>query len=64
MFDFTLWRGGKQRRWEAEKGELKSNELIAADEQRKKLSHKNHYLKRVEWVYPDLQIPCFQFQSM
>ncbi|KAH9543502.1 hypothetical protein CY35_13G068400 [Sphagnum magellanicum] len=32
--------------WEAEKGELKSKEWIAADEHRKKLSHKNHYLQR------------------
>jgi hypothetical protein len=48
--------------WEAEKGELKSKEGIAADEHRKKLSHKNHYLK--ELCGPDLHIPCFQFQSM
>jgi hypothetical protein len=45
--------------WEAEKGELKSKEWIAADEHRKKLSHKNHYSQRVVWVYPDLHIPFF-----
>jgi hypothetical protein len=45
--------------WEAEKGELKSKEWVAADEHRK-----NHYLQRVVWVYPGLHIPFFQFQSM
>jgi hypothetical protein len=50
--------------WEVEKGEVKSKEWIAADEHRKKLSHKNYYLQRVVWVYPDLHIPCFQFQWM
>jgi hypothetical protein len=52
-----LCEGQGTRMWEAEKGEPKSKECIAANEHRKKLPHQNHYLQRVVWVYPDLHIP-------